>query len=202
MKPMGLLAIVVIVAGCHSKAPSRTQAPAATSKRAAEVVMDRPSDRTKAEDLKARLLARFLVADIALYNGEKAANAHGRQQIMDALDADIDEARELYRERVGPSRVHYFDECIVLLPLRVQKEWTVTTPEEAKELAEWIADDILILEAPEDYPAQVDAWRSKFRARVAPELHGVYERAVADLLKTPPPTPLLEMVAPGPAAIP
>jgi CheY-like chemotaxis protein len=68
------------------------------------------------ERAKAERLARIIVSDIILYNEEKFAEAIRRDCVVEMMDPDLDEGRELFRsridERVREERDHLVEELL------------------------------------------------------------------------------------------
>ena len=153
------------------------------------------------QDLKAHLLARAIVADIALHSPSEASHAQSYEELLAALNAQIQEGRAAYQRTVAPSTYHYFEDSLRLLPLRLKSDWQVKSEPEAAELAAWIAADLLV-DDPDDVAAEIAYWRKRFQTRVAEHLHLIYERAVDPLLSEDSPQTRLRRVLSGPAAIP
>lgn len=62
----------------------------------------------------ARRLARAIVSDVELYNGDKIKTAIEQDNLFDALKDEIEEGRALFHERVDQSqRGNLFDLAIV-----------------------------------------------------------------------------------------
>jgi len=51
---------------------------------------------------KAERLARIIVSDIVLYNSEKFDAAAAAGNVVEAMDADLEEGRNLFRQRIDP----------------------------------------------------------------------------------------------------
>jgi CheY-like chemotaxis protein len=68
------------------------------------------------ERAKAERLARIIVSDIILYNEEKFAEAIRRDSVVEMMDPDLDEGRELFRsridERIREERDHLVEELL------------------------------------------------------------------------------------------
>jgi hypothetical protein len=65
---------------------------------------------------KARRLARAIVSDINLYNPEKIQAGIENDNLFEALEEELEEGRELYRQRVAPEiveRYNFFDLAVV-----------------------------------------------------------------------------------------
>jgi hypothetical protein len=70
---------------------------------------------------KAMRLARAIASDISLYNEEKIKEGIMNDTFFDALSAELDEGRELYRSRVVPAifdATNYYDRAVVDIILR------------------------------------------------------------------------------------
>jgi hypothetical protein len=141
--------------------------------------------------LRARVLARCIVVDLAMYRG------------------DVSEARAVFESRVEPEHHGALDGPLTLLPFRIaiqstrEEEWPQLSIEgEARELAAWIADDILVLDDPARFAAEVALWEARFRRSVALAFHAVFGEAVAFLLSDPPPVSPLTIGLGIPRALP
>ena len=73
------------------------------------------------ERAKAERLARIIVSDVILYNEEKFARAVARGNVAEALDADLEEGRALFRQRVD-ARVRDERDFLVDELLRVARQ--------------------------------------------------------------------------------
>jgi hypothetical protein len=65
---------------------------------------------------KARRLARAIVSDINLYNPEKVKAGIENDNLFEAIEDELEEGRELYRQRVAPEIVekyNFYDLAIV-----------------------------------------------------------------------------------------
>ena len=96
-----------------SAPPAATQAPV-------------PADTAADPELqKAERLARIVVSDIVLYNEEKFAAAVAAGNVLEAMDANMDEGRALFRQRIGErvrgSRDFLADEILRVARLRGMK---------------------------------------------------------------------------------
>ena len=70
---------------------------------------------------KAMRLARAIASDISLYNEEKIKEGIENDTFFDALAAELEEGRELYKSRVAPElygKTNFFDRAIVDVILR------------------------------------------------------------------------------------
>jgi hypothetical protein len=70
---------------------------------------------------KAMRLARAIASDISLYNEEKVKEGILNDTFFDALSAELEEGRELYRSRVAPAifaATNYYDRAVVDIILR------------------------------------------------------------------------------------
>lgn len=70
---------------------------------------------------KAMRLARAIASDISLYNEEKIVEGISNDTFFDALTAELEEGRELYKSRVSPDlygRTNFYDRAIVDIILR------------------------------------------------------------------------------------
>jgi len=66
-------------------------------------------------------LARAICSDVSLYNEEKIVRSIEQDTFFDALRAELEEGRELYRSRVSPdlfARTNFYDRAIVDVILR------------------------------------------------------------------------------------
>jgi hypothetical protein len=73
------------------------------------------------ESEKAVRLARAIASDISLYNEEKIKEGIQNDNLFEALAAELDEGRELYRSRVSPkldSEGHLYYHAIVNIIIR------------------------------------------------------------------------------------
>jgi hypothetical protein len=65
---------------------------------------------------KARRLARAIVSDINLYNADKVKAGIENDNLFDVIEDELEEGRELYRQRVAPEIVekyNYYEIAIV-----------------------------------------------------------------------------------------
>jgi hypothetical protein len=87
--------------------PPRPQAPAAQpaapAASGAAAAAQAGDDPLAEERAKAMRLARIIVSDVILYNEEKFANAIRSATVLEALDADLEEGRALFRQRIDPA---------------------------------------------------------------------------------------------------
>ncbi|MEK7703731.1 MAG: hypothetical protein AAB426_02135 [Myxococcota bacterium] len=70
---------------------------------------------------KAVRLARAIASDISLYNEEKIKEGIENDTFFDAISAELEEGRQLYRSRVDPaifSQTNYYDRAVVDIILR------------------------------------------------------------------------------------
>lgn len=70
---------------------------------------------------KAVRLARAIASDISLYNEEKIIEGIQNDTFFDAVAAELEEGRELYRSRVDPSlfnATNFYDRAVVDIILR------------------------------------------------------------------------------------
>jgi hypothetical protein len=70
---------------------------------------------------KAMRLARAIASDISLYNEEKIVEGISNDTFFDALTAELEEGRELYKSRVSPDlygRTNFYDRAVVDIILR------------------------------------------------------------------------------------
>ena len=70
---------------------------------------------------QAMRLARAICSDVSLYNEEKIVRGIQQDDFFDALHAELEEGRHLYRSRVAPElyqRTNYYDRAIVDVILR------------------------------------------------------------------------------------
>ncbi len=73
---------------------------------------------------QANRLARAICSDVALYNDEKIVRGIEQDNFFDALHAELEEGRQLYRSRVSPelyARTNFFDRAIVDVILRSKR---------------------------------------------------------------------------------
>lgn len=73
------------------------------------------------EPEKAIRLARAIASDISLYNEEKIKEGIENDTFFDAIAAELQEGRELYKSRVAPdlySRTNYYDRAVVDIIIR------------------------------------------------------------------------------------
>jgi hypothetical protein len=79
-------------------------------------------DGLEEERAKAERLARIIVSDIILYNEEKFAEALRRDCVAEMMSPDLDEGRDLFRnridERVREERDHLVEELLRVASLR------------------------------------------------------------------------------------
>ena len=66
-------------------------------------------------------MARIIVSDIVLYNQEKFSAAITAGNVAEAMDADLEEGRALFRQRIRPEVRDEQDYLVVEL-LRVAQE--------------------------------------------------------------------------------
>jgi len=70
---------------------------------------------------KAMRLARAIASDISLYNEEKIKEGILNDTFFEAISAELDEGRELYRSRVAPAifeATNFYDRAVVDIILR------------------------------------------------------------------------------------
>jgi len=73
---------------------------------------------------QANRLARAICSDLSLYNDEKIVRGIEDDTFFDAMSAEIEEGRALYRSRVSPdlySRTNFYDRAIVDVILRSKR---------------------------------------------------------------------------------
>jgi hypothetical protein len=75
-------------------------APAAPAPAAPVAAPAAADDGLAAEREKAERLARIVVSDIVLYQGEKFEAAIRAGNLLEALDAEIEEGRSFFRQRI------------------------------------------------------------------------------------------------------
>jgi hypothetical protein len=71
---------------------------------------------TDEEKAKAIRFARAIASDISLYNEQKINRAVEQDNVFDAIKDEIDEGRELYKNRVSPelfAKTNFYDRAIV-----------------------------------------------------------------------------------------
>ena len=77
-----------------------------------------PTDDEKA---KAMRLARAIASDISLYNDEKIVRGIEGDNLFEAIAAELDEGRDLYRSRVSPEiykSTNFYDRAVVDIIVR------------------------------------------------------------------------------------
>jgi hypothetical protein len=75
---------------------------------------------------KARNLARAIVSDINLYNGEKVKEGIENDTLFEILEGELEEGRDLYKARVDPeifSKYNYYDLAIVDVLFKYTKKY-------------------------------------------------------------------------------
>jgi predicted Zn finger-like uncharacterized protein len=104
--------------------PESAPAPAPTSVPAAltgpEPAVARDDDGLGEERAKAERLARIIVSDIVLYNEEKFADAVRRGCVEEVMGPDLEEGRDLFRDRID-ERVREERDYLVTELLRVAR---------------------------------------------------------------------------------
>ncbi len=73
---------------------------------------------------QANRLARAICSDLSLYNEEKIVRGIEEDNFFEALHAELEEGRELYRSRLVPElyeRTNFFDRAIVDVILRSKR---------------------------------------------------------------------------------
>ncbi|MCK5688727.1 hypothetical protein KAI87_05615 [Myxococcota bacterium] len=73
------------------------------------------------EPEKAVRLARAIASDISLYNEEKIKTGIEADTFFDAIAAELDEGRQLYKSRISPTlytSTNFYDRAIVDIILR------------------------------------------------------------------------------------
>ncbi len=68
------------------------------------------------EPEKAMRLARAIASDISLYNEEKIRTGIENDTFFDAIAAELEEGRELYKSRVAPNlylATNFYDRAVV-----------------------------------------------------------------------------------------
>lgn len=76
---------------------------------------------TDEELMKANRLARAIASDISLYNEEKIVKGIQEDNFFEALEAELQEGRDLYRSRVSPTlyeSTNFFDRAVVDIIVR------------------------------------------------------------------------------------
>ncbi|WP_373045444.1 hypothetical protein [Vulgatibacter sp.] len=76
---------------------------------------------TEEEKAKAMRLARAIASDISLYNDEKIVKGIEADNLFDALAAELEEGRDLYRSRVSPeiyNHTNFYDRAVVDIIVR------------------------------------------------------------------------------------
>ncbi|AKU91271.1 hypothetical protein [Vulgatibacter incomptus] len=76
---------------------------------------------TDEEKTKANRLARAIASDISLYNEEKIVKGLEQDNLFDALEAELEEGRDLYRSRVSQELYrtsNFFDRAVVDIIVR------------------------------------------------------------------------------------
>ncbi len=74
---------------------------------------DSPPDARKSSlnDSQAERLARAIVSDIALYNGELVQKVRASGQ-LGPLQESVEEGRKLFLSRCGPEQLHLFEAAV------------------------------------------------------------------------------------------
>ncbi len=73
------------------------------------------------EPEKAMRLARAIASDISLYNEEKIKEGIENDTFFDAVAAELEEGRELYKSRLSPElygRTNFYDRAVVDIIIR------------------------------------------------------------------------------------
>ena len=73
---------------------------------------------------QANRLARAICSDLSLYNEDKIVKGIEQDNFFEALHAELEEGRQLYRSRVAPdlyARTNFFDRAIVDVILRSKR---------------------------------------------------------------------------------
>ncbi len=73
------------------------------------------------EPEKAMRLARAIASDISLYNEEKIKEGIENDTFFDAVAAELEEGRELYKSRLSPelyARTNFYDRAVVDIIIR------------------------------------------------------------------------------------
>ncbi len=73
---------------------------------------------------QANRLARAICSDLSLYNEDKIVRAIQQDNFFDALQAELEEGRNLYRSRLDPdlyARTNFYDRAIVDVILRSKR---------------------------------------------------------------------------------
>jgi len=76
---------------------------------------------TDEEKTKANRLARAIASDISLYNEEKIVKGIEEDNLFEAIEAELQEGRDLYRSRVSPALYassNYFERAVVDIIVR------------------------------------------------------------------------------------
>lgn len=103
-------------AAVERTAPVRPAAAPVQSARPAARPSPVPDDGLAAEREKAERLARIVVSDIVLYQGDKFGEAIRAGNLLAALDSEIEEGRNFFRQRINETvrneRDHLIDELM------------------------------------------------------------------------------------------
>ncbi len=76
---------------------------------------------TEEEKAKAQRLARAIASDISLYNDEKIVRGIKDDNLFEAISAELEEGRDLYRSRVSAElygSTNYYDRAVCDILLR------------------------------------------------------------------------------------
>src|SRR5579871_6252630 len=125
----------------------------------------------QADGLRARVLARTIVFDILLYNGERVAAGATDEEVFAVLSDVIEEGREAFAKH-APEHLDAYDDCLTLLPFQARLRSigggaapVIDQEGLARRLAQWIAEDIWLMDDPNEFKARVGAWEGRFAAR-------------------------------------
>jgi hypothetical protein len=76
---------------------------------------------TDEQKIKAVRLARAIASDISLYNEQKIIKGIEQDNLFDAIKDELEEGRELYKNRVGDEvyrTTNFYDRAVVDIVLR------------------------------------------------------------------------------------
>lgn len=135
------------------------------------------------DEIGAVRLARVIVQDIALYNVSSLAVARGPVQTYEALADQIDEGRELFRGRVGPTHWPVYEAALASL-LEHDGPPAYETPGDARRLAEAMLDEAeRTADEADDRLSELDREvaraRALYRERVHAAWHRTFDRCVS-----------------------
>ena len=177
------VAAAVFAAGlaCGSDG-SGTAAPAGSAGRPLEAAKTGRPVIDTARD--ARMLARVIYSDLAVYQVEKI-DGLPPERLATALDAELAEARELFRLRVAPEQYGIFEEEFDLLLRAVSHRLKLDTEDSARFLARSMLTKVMRDQADGDARPAIQEARSFFKERVPERQHAAFEDVAADVFPNP-----------------